>query len=151
LPFSKKPTPRERCSVLKTAVGLAANGAARVNNWSRCGTFAFGSPPSSASVHSSVAGSVGTQRMLRGPVGTPSIGTLSCSGRSATTWTTFPVRPHTSVTSGNAEYGYRYENGFFTRLTSRYLPSGDGSTPVMMPGEPRGTDFSSDSTFTIAS
>ncbi len=79
--------------------------AVAVNSASRCGTFFFGSPSSCASAQMSACGSVGTQRIARGPVGTPSIGTLSCSGSSATVPDFSPLAAYTSTARGNAEYG----------------------------------------------
>src|SRR3954465_15094315 len=55
-PFSVYEIPAKRHSVLPISDGSALNGAASVITRSRNGTFVLGSPPSSASVHTTVAG-----------------------------------------------------------------------------------------------
>ena len=64
---------------------------------SRCSTFFVGSPPSSASSQTSVAGASGCQATARGPVGTPWRGISSETGRSAIVATGFPAASHTST------------------------------------------------------
>ncbi len=96
-----------RCSVLISSSGAPANGAFNISTRSRCGTFFLGSPPSSASIQTNVAGSVGLQLYWRGPVGTPSVGTASASGRLASLYTTRAARSQTSTSLGKERSGYR--------------------------------------------
>ncbi len=127
-----------RHSVFATSVGAAVNGAASVISLSRCGTVAFGSPPSSASTHAIVAGTFGCQRHERGPGSTPPFGTVSATGRSAIVFTTPPLRSHTSTAVGKSSYGTSHENGRLTRAISTKLPSGEGAKVWKMPGRPSG-------------
>ena len=65
----------------------------------------FGSPSSRASVQMSVAGLCVIQLMLRGPVGTPLMGTPSSGGRSARTLTRPPSMSQISIEWANPSAG----------------------------------------------
>src|SRR5919108_3814028 len=58
---------RNRYSVFVSSAGSPLNGAANDISRSRCGTLTFGSPWSSASAHTSVAGAVPCHTYSRGP------------------------------------------------------------------------------------
>ena len=136
-PFSPHQKPPKRCSVLTTSTGAASNGAFCIMIRSRSGTFAFQSPPSSASAQTRVAGSVGRHSNSRGPVRTPQIGTASASGSEATLCTTAPARSQTSTSRGNRSYVVMYEYGRWTVSTRMCCPSGAGETAAYSAGAPR--------------
>src|SRR5688572_7857663 len=116
-PPSVHDAPPYRYSVRAISEGAATNGALIVITLSRCGTLALGSPLSSASAHTTVAGARGCHWKLRGPGKTPPFGTLSATGNCATTFTGVPLRSHTSTLAAKFPYGTSLEYGRRTRRT----------------------------------
>ena len=106
-----------RYSVRAISDGAAVNGALIVITLSRCGTLVFGSPLSSASAHTTVAGASGCHWKLRGPGITPPFGTLSATGSCAICFTGAPWRSHTSMLAAKFWYGTSQEYGRRTRRT----------------------------------
>ena len=104
--FARAPhqKPTYLAAVRVNSTGSPWKGAFAVITLSRSGTCTFQSPASSASAHTSVAGSVGRHSNSRGPVGTPPIGTASTSGSEATLCNTAPVGLHTSTSDGKRPY-----------------------------------------------
>ena len=107
--------PSNLCAVRAISTGIAVNGALTIITLSRAGTLVFQFPPSSASAHTTVAGSVGRHSWSRGPVGTPWIGTCSVTGSFAS-GVTFPERSHTSTSCAKRPYVTEYEYGLSTAL-----------------------------------
>ena len=138
-PFSVHETPPNRNSVFAYSAGSPANGALSESTLSRAGTFAFGSPPSSASAQSTVAGSTGFQRYDRGPRFTPPIGTPSLAGSSPILRATSPLRVQTSTSFGKPNAVTSRENGRLMRDTSMNCPSGDIEAAANIAGLPMGT------------
>src|SRR5216683_2880062 len=72
--------------------------------------------------------------------GAASATTLSRNGtlffRSATFFASSPARDQISMSCEKPILGTVWENGFFTLLTSKYWPLGDGVTLLKMPGRP---------------
>src|SRR5438034_7414717 len=120
MPESVYEMPLNRHSVFAISDAALENGAASDMTLSRNGTFVRGSPPSSASVHISVAGWSARQCTARGPVSTPEIGTPSRDGRLAICFATSPVRDQTSTSCANPFIGMLWEHGFFAFVTSTH-------------------------------
>ena len=127
VPSSVQAMVEKRCSVRASSRGSPSKGASSANRASRCGASTRGSPSSCASLQTSVAGAVGFQRWPRGPVATPPIGTLSASGRFATT-TAPPSRVQTSTERAKRFAGSSHENGRSMRSTSTCRLSGPPET-----------------------
>src|SRR5688572_23424607 len=127
-----------RYSVRESSVGAAENGALIVTILSRCGTLVLGSPLSSASAHTIVAGASGCHWKLRGPGITPPFGTLSATGSCAICFTAAPWRSQISTFAAKFWYGTSHEYGRRARRTRMYCPSGDGATVANTPGAPTG-------------
>ena len=106
-----------RYSVRAISDGAAVNGALIVITLSRCGTLFLGSPLSSASAHTTVAGASGCHWKLRGPGITPPFGTLSATGSCAICFTGAPWRSHTSMLAAKFWYGTSHEYGRRARRT----------------------------------
>ena len=138
-PFSVHETFVNRNAVLANSAGAPAKVAASDMTLSRAGTVFLGSPSSSASTHSNVAGTVGFQRCDRGPVTTPPIGTPSASGCSPSVRTRSPLRLQISRSFANPFAVTRRENGRLMRETSTNCPSGDIEASAKIAGLPIGT------------
>ena len=125
-----------RYSVRASSDGAAVNGALIATTLSRCGTLVFGSPLSSASAQTTVAGASACHWKLRGPGITPPLGTLSATGNCATCFTDAPCRSHTSTLAAKFWYGTSHEYGRFKRRTRMNWPSGDGAAVTKTAGVP---------------
>ena len=61
---------------------------------------------------------------------------LSRSGRDASSATVLPSASQSCSDWPKLVYCTMYENGFFSSVTRKYFPSGDGDTSLMNPGWP---------------
>ena len=128
MPSAVHAMPLKRCSVRATSAGSPSNGAACATTRSRWGTSARGSPPSSASTQTRVAGRVGFHVKRRGPVGTPPMGTASARGSRAIDATISPLRFRTVTSLGKLVARTSHEKGRSTSTVSRCSPLGEALT-----------------------
>ena len=128
VPSAVHEMPPKRYSVRAISSGAPSNGAACASTRSRCGTVARGSPPSSASAHTRVAGRVGSHVWRRGPVGTPPMGTASARGSRAIDATISPLRFRTVTSFGKLLARTSHENGRSTSTVRSCSPLGEALT-----------------------
>ena len=140
-----------RRSERSTSRGSPRNGAASATTASRTGAnTAYGSPPSRASIHSSVAGAFVRQRTSRGPVRAPPGSTSLSAGTPASTRTGAPRASSTSIRRAKPRAGTVWLNGRASASASRYRPSGEGRQRSKRSGAPSGS-VRSDAASTYAS
>ena len=96
--------PRDAVLGAQQLVRRLVDGASSASTRSRCAASRCGSPPSCASIHTTVAGRAAFHRCSRGPVGTPPMGTVSATGRRAISIAS-PSGVHTWIDRANRDAG----------------------------------------------